>query len=256
MKERFGAKKKETCALRFHASQGAIGMNLKRALPETNIARLTLSGFAGVLAGGQTVGTRTMDEAFGIPSTKANLISVRALQIIAEETGVTNTVDPLAGSYFVEWLTGEVEKRIQQYLDKIDEMGGMVNAIKQGYVQREIGKSAYEYEIDIEEKRKITVGMNLYADPEEEYEEHVYYAIDSSMQREQMSKLRALKSKRDNQAIKMSLDKIREFARKEERNENNLMVPIIEAIKNHATVGEIFGVLREMFGEYQPVNVI
>jgi len=256
MKERFGAKKKETCALRFHASQGAIGMNLKRALPETNIVRLTLSGFAGVLAGGQTVGTRTMDEAFGIPSTKANLISVRALQIIAEETGVTNTVDPLAGSYFVEWLTDEVEKRIQQYLDKIDEMGGMVNAIKEGYVQREIAKSAYDYEIDIEEKRKITVGMNLYVDPEEEYEAHVYYDIDSSMQREQIAKLQAFKSKRDDKKIRMSLDKIREVAKREERNQNNLMVPIIEAIKNQATVGEIFGVLREVFGEYQPVNLI
>jgi len=132
----------------------------------------------------------------------------------------------------------------------------MVNAIKEGYVQREIAKSAYEYEIDIEEKRKITVGMNLYVDPEEEYEEHVYYDIDSSMQREQIAKLQAFKSKRGDKKIRMSLDKIREVAKREERNENNLMVPIIEAIKNHATVGEIFGVLREVFGEYQPVNLI
>lgn len=256
MRERFGAKKKETCAFRFHASQGAIGLNLRRALPETNIVRSTLSGFAGVLSGAQTAGTRTMDEAFGIPSTKASLISLRALQIIAEETGVTNTVDPLAGSYFVEWLTDEVEKRINQYLDKIDEMGGMVNAIKQGYVQREIAESAYEYEIDIEEKRKITVGMNLYMDPEEEYEEHAYYETDSILQRGQIARLQAFKSKRDDKTIKMSLDKIREVAKKEEHNENNLMYPIVEAVKNHATVGEIFGVLREVFGEYQPINVV
>jgi methylmalonyl-CoA mutase N-terminal domain/subunit len=256
MKERFGAKKKETCAFRFHGTQGAIGLNLRRALPETNIVRCTLSGFAGVLSGAQTMGTRTMDEAFGIPSAKASLISLRALQIIGEETGITNTVDPLAGSYFVEWLTDEVERRIHHYLEKIDEMGGMVNAIQKGYVQGEISKSAYQYEIDIEEKRKVTVGMNLYVDPEEEYEAHVYYDIHADLQKEQAAKLKRFKSQRDGQKIKASLDRIKEVARKPEGNENNLMFPITDAIRSHATIGEIFGALREIFGEYQQIKVI
>ncbi len=161
MKDKLGAKRDEACALRFHASQGAVGLNLTRSLPEANIARCTLAGLAGVLSGAQSVGIRTMDEAYGIPSAKASLISLRTLQIIAEETGVTNTVDPLAGSYLVEWLTDEVERRINVYLARIEALGGMVSAIKAGYVQGEIARSAFDYERDLEEKRKITVGMNL-----------------------------------------------------------------------------------------------
>jgi methylmalonyl-CoA mutase, N-terminal domain len=256
MRKKFGAKKNETCALRFHASQGAVGLNLRRSLPEANIVRCTLSGFAGVLSGAQSVGTRTMDEAYGIPSTKASLISLRSLQIIAEETGVTNTIDPLAGSYYVEWLTDEVEKGIYQYLDKIDEMGGMVNAVKQGYVQREVAKSAYDYELDLEEGRKMTVGMNVHGDPEDEYDEHRCYQIDPKLQQKQIRKLREFKRKRDPKKVKKALDRIREIASREENNENNLMCPIVDAVRNHATIGEIFGTLREVFGEYEQVKVI
>jgi methylmalonyl-CoA mutase N-terminal domain/subunit len=251
MKEKFGAKKEETCALRFHASQGAVGLNLMRSLPEANIVRCTLSGFAGVLSGAQSVGTRTMDEAYGIPSAKASLISLRALQIIAEETGVTNTVDPLAGSYFVEWLTDEVEKRINQYLAKIDELGGMVSAIKKGYVQNEIAQSSFAYEMDLEEKRKVIVGMNLHVDPVEEYEEHACYQLDPALQQDQVRKLKEFKKKRDTEKVAASLAAIRETAAKPEGNENNLMMPIREAVKNDVTLGEIFGCLREVFGEYQ-----
>lgn len=256
MREKFGAKKDETCALRFHATQGAIGLNMRRSLPEANIVRSALAGFAGVLSGGQSVGTRTMDEAFGIPSTKASLISLRSLQIIAEETGVTNTVDPLAGSYYVEWLTHEVENGIYQYLGKIDEMGGMVNALKQGYVQREVAKSAYDYELDLEEGRKVTIGMNLQIDPEDEYEEHLCYQMDSKLQQKQIKKLKAFKKKRDPKKLRLVLDRIKRTALKEESNENNLMYPIIDAVRNYATVGEIFGTLREVFGEYEQVKVI
>jgi methylmalonyl-CoA mutase N-terminal domain/subunit len=249
MKEKFGAKKEEACALRFHASQGAVGLNLKRSLPETNIVRCTLAGFAGVLSGAQSVGTRTMDEAYGIPSAKASLISLRALQIIAEETGITNTADPLAGSYFVESLTDEVEKRINQYLAKIEGLGGMVSAIKKGYVQNEISQSAFAYELDLEEKRKVIVGMNLHADPEEEYQEHVYYQMDPALQRDQIRKLKEFKSGRDPAKVAASLAAIREIAAKPEGNENNLMAPIKEAVKSYATLGEIFRTLKEVFGE-------
>jgi methylmalonyl-CoA mutase N-terminal domain/subunit len=251
MKEKFKAQKEETCALRFHASQGAVGLNLMRSLPEGNIVRCTLSGFAGVLSGAQSVGTRTMDEAYGIPSAKASLISLRALQIIAEETGVTNTVDPLAGSYFVEWLTNRVEERINRYLVKIDELGGMVSAIKKGYVQNEIAQSSFAYEMDLEEKRKVIVGMNVNVDPVEEYEEHACYQLDPALQRDQIRKLREFKDQRNRQKIADSLAAIKAVAARPEGNENNLMFPIKEAVKSYATLGEIFSALKEVFGEYQ-----
>lgn len=253
MKEKFGAKKEESCALRFHASQGAVGLNLARSLPEANIVRCTLSGFAGVLSGAQSVGTRTMDEAYGIPSAKASLISLRALQIIAEETGVTNTVDPLAGSYFVEWLTNQVEGKIKRYLEKIDELGGMVSAIKKGYVQNEIAQSSFAYEMDLEEKRKVIVGMNVNVDPEEEYEGHACYQLDPVLQQDQIRKLKDFKNQRNQKTVAASLAAIREVAGKPEGNENNLMVPIKEAVKSYATLGEIFSTLKEVFGEYQPL---
>lgn len=251
MKEKFGAGKEESCALRFHASQGAVGLNLARSLPEANIVRCTLSGFAGVLSGAQSVGTRTMDEAYGIPSAKASLISLRALQIIAEETGVTNTVDPLAGSYFVEWLTNQVEEKINRYLGKIDELGGMVSAIKKGYVHNEIAQSSFAYEMDLEEKRKVIVGMNVNIDPEEEYEGHACYQLDPVLQQDQIRKLKDFKNQRNLKSVAASLAAIREVAGKPEGNENNLMVPIKEAVKSHATLGEIFSTLKEVFGEYR-----
>jgi methylmalonyl-CoA mutase N-terminal domain/subunit len=251
MKEKFKAQKEETCALRFHASQGAVGLNLMRSLPEANIVRCTLSGFAGVLSGAQSVGTRTMDEAYGIPSAKASLISLRALQIIAEETGVTSTVDPLAGSYFVEWLTNQVEERVNQYLTKIEELGGMVNAIKKGYVQNEIAQSSFAYEMDLEEKRKVIVGMNVNVDPVEEYEEHACYQLDPALQRDQIRKLREFKDQRNRQEVADSLATIKAVAVRPEGNANNLMFPIKEAVKSHATLGEIFSALKEVFGEYQ-----
>jgi methylmalonyl-CoA mutase N-terminal domain/subunit len=256
MKEKFGAKKEETCALRFHASQGAVGMNLRRALPETNIVRSALSGFAGVLSGAQSVGTRTMDEAFGIPSEKASLIALRSLQVIAEETGVTHTVDPLAGSYYVEWLTNEIEKRIHEHLDTIDKMGGMVRAIERGYIQKEIAKSALDYQTDFEKKGKTTVGMNVHIDPTDEYEEHIYYKPDDTLELEQIEKLKKFKRKRNHEEVKMSLEKIQQMASKEEANENNLMYPIIDAVRNYATTGEVFHALREVFGEYTQANIL
>ncbi len=251
MKEKFGARKEETCALRFHASQGAVGLNLMRSLPEANIVRCTLAGFAGVLSGAQSVGTRTMDEAYGIPSAKASLISLRALQIIAEETGVTNTVDPLAGSYFVEWLTNQVEEKINRYLEKIDELGGMVSAIKKGYVQNEIAQSSFAYEMDLEEKRKVIVGMNLNVDPVEEYEGHACYQLDPPLQQAQIRKLKEFKNQRNQKTVAASLAAIRQVAAQPEGNENNLMVPIKEAVKSYATLGEIFSTLKGVFGEYQ-----
>jgi len=228
-----------------------VGLNLTRSLPEANIVRCTLAGFAGVLSGAQSVGTRTMDEAFGIPSAKASLISLRALQIIAEETGVTQTVDPLAGSYFVEWLTDEVERRINEYLAKIEALGGMVSAIKKGYVQNEIAQSAFAYEMELEEKRKITVGMNLHVDPVEEHGEHACYQLDPALQAEQIRQLRELKSRRDHVRLAAALEAIRETAARPEGNESNLMGPIKEAVKNYATIGEIVRALKDVFGEHQ-----
>jgi len=250
MKNVYHAQKPETCTLRFHASEGAIGLNLKAALPEVNIARCTLSGFAGVLSGGQSIGTRTMDEAYGIPSAKASLISLRSLQVIAEETGVTNTVDPLAGSYYVEWLTNEVENGINKYLDTIREIGGMVKAIEEGYVQKEIARSARDYQRDFEDKKKVTVGMNIYIDSGE-YEEHGYYQSDEKAEQRQISQLKEFKRKRDQEAVNTALEKIKETAGKEEKNENNIIYPIIDAVRQYATTGEIFAALRGVLREYE-----
>jgi methylmalonyl-CoA mutase N-terminal domain/subunit len=192
-----------------------------------------------------------MDEAYGIPSAKASLISLRALQIIAEETGVTSTVDPLAGSYFVEWLTDEVERRINEYLAKIEELGGMVSAIKKGWVQDEIARSAFAYQMDLEEKRKITVGMNLHADPEPQDDAHTSYQVDPALQEAEIRNLREFKSSRDAVKVASSLQAIRETAARPEGNENNVMRPIKEAVKSHATIGEIVRTLKEVFGEHR-----
>ena len=251
MRDRLGAKRPEACALRFHASQGAVGLNLTRSLPEANIARCTLAGFAGVLSGAQSVGTRTMDEAYGIPSARASLVSLRALQIIAEETGVTQTVDPLAGSYFVEWLTDEVERRIEDYLARIEALGGMVSAIKKGYVQEEIARSAFAYEVALEEERTITVGMNRHVDPTEDTGSRVGYQPDPGLQREQIRRLAELRARRDQARVTRALQDIRDTAARPEGNANNLMVPIREAVAAHATIGEIVRALKDVFGEYR-----
>jgi methylmalonyl-CoA mutase N-terminal domain/subunit len=251
MRDKLGAKRDEACALRFHASQGAVGLNLTRSLPEVNIVRCALAGFAGVLSGAQSVGIRTMDEAYGIPSAKASLISLRALQIIAEETGVANTVDPLAGSYFVEWLTDEVERRINAYLERIEALGGMVSAIKAGYVQGEIAQSAFAYEQDMETKRTITVGMNLHVDPEEPDDRHVSYQLDPALQAAQIRQLGEFKRRRDPARLAAALEAVRCSAARPEGNENNLMVPIKEAVKSHATIGEIVRALKDVFGEHR-----
>jgi methylmalonyl-CoA mutase N-terminal domain/subunit len=251
MKHKLGAKRDEACALRFHASEGAVGLNLTRSLPEANIARCTLAGLAGVLSGAQSVGLRTMDEAYGIPSAKASLISLRTLQIIAEETGVTNTVDPLAGSYLVEWLTDEMERRINAYLAKIEALGGMVSAIKAGYVQGEIAQSAFAYERDLEDQRKITVGMNLHVDPVEANGGHVGYQLDPALQKEQIRQLGEFKGRRDHARVAAALEAVRETAARPEGNDNNLMVPIKEAVKSHATLGEIVRALKDVFGEHR-----
>jgi methylmalonyl-CoA mutase, N-terminal domain len=251
MKEEFKAQKDETCALHFHASQGAMSLNLKMSsLPEINLSRITLSGFAGALAGAQTIGVRTIAEAHGIPNTQTSQISLRTLQVIAEETGITNTVDPLAGSYYVEWLTDEMEKRINEYLDKISGMGGMVKAIKSGFINQEVDHSARDYHRDFEDGKQVTVGVNKYVDPDDDIEEHVQYKPDSDTEINVINKLTGFKRNRDQAAVKKSLQKIKEIAAKPECNENNLIFPIIEAVKLHATTGEIFSSLREVFREY------
>lgn len=251
MKERFNAEKDETCALHFHASQGAMSLNLNMSSsPEINLSRIALSGFAGALAGAQTIGTRTIAEAHGIPNSRASHISLRTLQIIAEETGVVNTVDPLAGSYYVEWLTDEIESRVNEYLDKISSMGGMVKAIKSGFINREVDRSAREYHHEFEEGKQVIVGMNKYVDEVEEIEEHVHYKQGDDAERDIIRNLKKLKSNRDQAAVKDSLEKIKETAIKDESNENNIIYPIIDAVKLYATTGEIFSTLREVYREY------
>lgn len=251
MRERLGATRDEACALRFHATQGAMGLNLTRSLPEGNIVRSALAGLAGVLSGAQSVGLRTMDEAYGIPSAKASLISLRALQIIGEETGVTSTVDPLAGSYFVEWLTDEMQRRIEAYLARIDALGGMVNAIKRGWVQAEIAESAFAYQQSFQERQTVTVGMNVHVDPADEDGGRFGYRPDPARQAEQIRQLAEFKRRRDPGPLAAALQQVRETAARPEGNDANLMVPIKEAVKSHATVGEIVRALKDVFGEHR-----
>jgi methylmalonyl-CoA mutase N-terminal domain/subunit len=244
MKDRFGVHNPKAQMLRFHTQTG--GSTLTAQQPENNIVRVTIQALAAVLGGTQSLHTNSMDEALALPSEKSVGIALKTQQIIAYESGVTNTVDPLGGSYVVESLTNEIEKKALEYIGQIDDMGGMLTAIEKGYVQKHIQDAAYDYQRSVEAKETIVVGVNKFQIKEDKGEMNLL-SVDASVGERQIAKLRKLKESRDNIAVKNVLDDIRAAAADES---TNLMPLIINAVRSYATEGEICGVLRNVFGEY------
>jgi methylmalonyl-CoA mutase N-terminal domain/subunit len=244
MKERFGVTNPKAQMLRFHTQTG--GSTLTAQQPENNIVRVTMQALAAVLGGTQSLHTNSMDEALALPSEKSVGIALRTQQIIAHESGVTNTVDPLAGSYAVESLTNEIEEKAFEYIHQIDEMGGMLTAIEKGYVQKHIQDSAYEFQRAVESKDAVVVGVNKFQ-VEEKNKDMKLLTVDASVGERQIKKLHELKESRDNLAVSNALESIRSAASDDSQN---LMPVIIDAVRAYATEGEICGVLRGVFGEY------
>jgi methylmalonyl-CoA mutase N-terminal domain/subunit len=248
MKERFGARKEASWKLRFHTQTA--GCSLTAQQPMNNVVRTTLQALSAVLGGTQSLHTNSMDETLALPTEAAVTVALRTQQIIAEESGVTNTIDPLGGSYFVEWLTDEMERQAQRYIDKIDEMGGIVRAIELGFPQREIGDAAYHYQQQVEKREKIIVGVNKYTMKEEI--PIPILKIDEAVERRQVENLREVKRRRDGAAVKRELEKIEKAARSNE----NLMERFVDAVRVYCTLGEIIGVLRGVFGEHKDPGML
>ncbi|GAB2807870.1 acyl-CoA mutase large subunit family protein [Ferruginibacter profundus] len=238
-----GATDPKAMMLRFHTQTG--GSTLTAQQPQNNISRVTIQTIAAVLGGTQSLHTNGYDEALSLPTEEAARIALRTQQVVAFESGVPDTVDPLAGSYFVESLTNEVEAAALQLIEKIDAMGGSVAAIEEGFMQNEIAKSAYEYQRNIESGAKIIVGVNKFQ--VEEKNTTPVFRIDESIQKIQTDKLKALRTKRDNTKAAASLKTIHKKA----VNGENLMPAVVEAVENYCTLGEIADTLRNVFGEYK-----
>jgi methylmalonyl-CoA mutase N-terminal domain/subunit len=243
MKERFGAKDPRSWWMRFHTQTA--GCSLTAQQPENNIVRTAIQALAAVLGGTQSLHTNSMDEALALPSELAARIALRTQQIIAHESGVTNTVDPLAGSYFVEALTNRIEEEAYEYFRKIETMGGMLGAIERGFPQREIAESAYRYQREIDTGQRIIVGVNDYLT--EEPLTIPLLEIDREGERRQRERLVRVRRERDNELVVQRLEALREAAQGTE----NLMPHILDAVRAYATLGEICGVFREVFGEYR-----
>jgi methylmalonyl-CoA mutase N-terminal domain/subunit len=249
MKEHFGAKKANSMRLRFHAQTAAA--TLTKPQPMVNIVRTALQALSAVLGGAQSIHTNGLDEAYTIPSEMAMKLALRTQQIIADETNVPNVIDPLGGSYYVEALTDEIERGIQEYMDKVEAMGGVVPAIEQGFFQKEISDSAYDFA-----KRKATgdrpvIGVNKYVDAQEDQKIEVHQ-LDPESEARQIRRLKQTRAERDPQRAKAALDHLLTVARDEKAN---LMPATIEAVRAHLSMGEITGALREVFGSYQETPV-
>lgn len=243
MKDRFGAKSQKSMMLKFHTQTG--GSTLTAQQPENNIVRVAIQTLAAVLGGTQSLHTNSKDEALALPTEDSVRTALRTQQIVAHESGVTNVVDPLAGSYFIEAKTTEIEKQAMAYIEKIDKLGGAARAIDTGYIQKEIMDAAYQYQKEIEMNERIVVGMNKFQVEEESPKGLL--RVDMSVQELQKSKLDTLRARRDNQAVKEKLETLRTACHGTE----NLMPFIISAVREYATLGEICGVMRDVFGEYE-----
>lgn len=247
MKERFRARDPRSMWMRMHVQTS--GCTLTAQQPMSNIIRVTLQALGAVLGGTQSLHTNSYDEALALPSEEAVKIALRTQQIIAHESGIANTVDPLGGSYYVEALTAEIEEEALRYIDRIEKMGGVIPAIEKGYFQREIANSAYKYQREIENKERMIVGVNEYTSEEKQL--IPLLRISPDVEKTQLERLNALKNRRDSKRVQKALDRLRNSA----GNDENLMPMILEAVKAYATLGEICGVLREVYGEYQELIV-
>lgn len=248
MRDRFGAKNPRSWMLRFHTQTA--GSTLTAQQPENNIVRTAIQALSAVLGGTQSLHTNGYDEALALPTEEAARIALRTQQIIANESGVAQTIDPFAGSYYVESLTNQIEQQVHDYLDRIEKLGGMLRAIEQGWVQQEIQNAAYEYQRAVDTGDATVVGVNRFT---RENEPGIpIQRIDETLERKQVERLKALRLRRNQQTWRSSLDRVREYA----RTGTNLMPAILEAVENYATVGEVAGAMRETFGEYQETVVV
>ena len=248
MQNRFKAKDPRSVMMRFHTQTA--GCTLTAQQPKNNIVRVAFQALSAVLGGTQSLHTNSMDEAFCLPSEEAVRVALRTQQLIAHESGVTDTVDPFGGSYYIEGLTNEILDRAQGYIDKIDELGGAASAIEKGFIHREIQDSAYRYQREIEKGERIVVGVNKFQVEEESPKDLL--RVDPSVRVSQIEGLKRLKSERDNGRVTGILGELRKAA----EGNDNLMPIILDAVKAYATLGEICDALREVFGEYQPVSTI
>jgi methylmalonyl-CoA mutase N-terminal domain/subunit len=247
MRERFKAKDPNALMLRFHTQTSGVALTAQQ--PHNNIMRVTMQALAAALGGTQSLHTNSFDEAYALPSAEAVRIALRTQQIIAYESGTTDTIDPVAGSYYVEALTSEVEQQAAKYIEKIDAMGGAVVATEKGYMQKEIVESAYKYQREVENKEKIIVGINEFTIDEKVPIKTL--RVDPTVENKQIKRLTALKRTRDKQKVDKAIQKLRNAAEKEE----NLILPVLDAVKVYATLGEICNVLRDIYGEYKAPSI-
>jgi methylmalonyl-CoA mutase, N-terminal domain len=242
MRDRFGAANPRAQALRFHAQTG--GSTLTAQQPENNVARVTLQALSAVCGGAQSIHTNAYDEALALPTERSARIALRTQQILQHEAGGTDTADPLAGSYFIESLTTELEERAWELIERIDELGGAVAAVEHGFQQREIEEAAYTFEQQVEAGERVVVGVNRFGEGDEE--EIELHQLDPAAERRQVERTQRVRAERNAEAVEAALGRVREAA----RGDANLLVPIREALAAHATVGEVCNALRDEFGTY------
>lgn len=242
MKERFGAKNPKSLMLKTHTQTA--GCSLTAQQPINNVIRVALQAMAGVLGGTQSLHTNCMDETLSLPTEESVTLALRTQQIIAEESGVVNTIDPLGGSYFIEELTNKIEEEAFDYIKKIDDMGGIISCIENGYPQNEIANAAYVYQKQLDKGQKTIVGVNKYHSENEE--DIILHKIDKQVENRQIKRIKKVKSSRNNKKVESSLTKIRDAA----VNGNNLMPFIIEGVREYVTLGEISNIFRDVYGEY------
>ena len=241
--KKLGAKKRRSMLMRFHTQTA--GCSLTAQQPEINIVRVTMQALAAVLGGTQSLHTNSMDEALALPSEKAVRIALRTQQIIAEESGVANTVDPVGGSYYVEWLTDKMEEECYKYWDRVDKLGGVIPAIEKGFFQREIAKASYKYQKEIDDKKRTVIGVNEYK--LDEPIDIPLLKMDEKGEERQIKRLNKLRKDRNNQKVDRNLERLRKAA----EGDKNLMPYILDCVHSYATLGETCQVLRDVFGEYE-----
>src|ERR671914_495552 len=245
MKERFHAKDFKSCTLRFHVQTS--GESLTAQQVDNNIVRVTTEALAAVLGGCQSLHTNSRDEALALPTEESVKIALRTQQIIASETGVSKTVDPMGGSYYIEYLTAKIEEEVNQYLEKIERMGGALVAVEKGFFQEEIRNNAYQLKKEIDENKRIIVGVNKYQEKHDV--EPKINRIDPLLEQKQLANIKEFKSNRDKSKVDQALSQLQKAA---EKDDDNLMPHIINAVKNYSTLGEISSTLRTVFGRYEP----
>ena len=253
MRERFKAEDARSWMLRTHVQTG--GATLTAQQPENNIVRAALQALATALGGVQSLALSCYDEALALPTEEAQRIAVRTQQVIGYESGVENTADPLGGSYYIEWLTNELERKAWEYLGRVEDVGGAIAAIESGYVQREIQEASYAYQQAIDEGKKVIVGVNKFANENEEPQ--MIFRVNPEAERAQIERLAHVRKERDQALVDAALSRLEEVSREGDAGRaGNLMHPIMEAVKAYASVGEICGVMRRVFGDYQPPTAV